>query len=79
MDYKCRINGLIQRAGRIGLPIRDLCAAAGLNKSTLYRWQQDDANPRLRSMTQALDAMEAALAAREQKIVSELAREGRAA
>lgn len=74
MDYKCRINRIIERAKLIGEPLRDVCAAAELNISTFYRWQQDDANPRIRSMFQALDAMEAYLTEREQKLVAQLTR-----
>lgn len=72
MDYKCRINRIIERAKLIGEPLRDVCAAAELNISTFYRWQQDDANPRIRSMFQALDAMEAHLTKREQALVAQL-------
>lgn len=72
MDYKCRINRIIERAKRIGEPLRDVCAVASVSVSTFYRWQQDDANPRLRSMTHALDAMESHLTAREQLLVEQL-------
>lgn len=74
MDYKCRINRIIERAKLINEPLRDVCAAADVSVSTVYRWQQDDANPRLRSMMQSLDAMEAHLTTREQKLVEQLTR-----
>jgi len=72
MDYKCRIESIIQRANRIGLPLQDLCAEVQVNKSTFYRWQQEDANPRMRSMFQALDAMEESLTKREHALVQQL-------
>lgn len=74
MDYKCRIESIVQRAARIGLPLQDLCAEVRVNKSTFYRWQQDDANPRYRSMLEALDAMEAHLTICERKLVEQLTR-----
>jgi DNA-binding phage protein len=74
MDFKCRINTIVKRAKLIGQPLRDVCAAAEVNISTFYRWQQDDANPRLRSMIRALDAMEAHLDQREQALVQQLTR-----
>jgi hypothetical protein len=72
MDYKARINAIRRRAERISAPLRDLCAAADLNISTFHRWQQEDANPRLRSMSRALDAMEAELQRREDRLVAEI-------
>lgn len=74
MDYKYRINRIIERAKLIGEPLRDVCVVAKISVSTFYRWQQDDANPRLRTMLRALEAMEAHLAAREQKLVAQLTR-----
>jgi transcriptional regulator with XRE-family HTH domain len=79
MDYKCRIESIISRAGRIALALQDLCATAGISKSTLYRWQQDDANPQLRKMRLALDAMEAELGRREAALVQELTKGDEAA
>ena len=73
MEYKKRIDAIIARAERVRLPLGDVAAAGGVSKSTLYRWRQDDANPRMRSMYRALDAMEARLAAEEQKLLAELA------
>lgn len=72
MDFKRRINDIRSRAGKIGLPLRDLCASAGVNVSTVYRWTSDEANPRIRSMLRALAAMEAELARREAALVAEL-------
>jgi hypothetical protein len=72
MDYKFRINRIIERAKRIGTPLRDVCSVADISVSTFYRWQQDDANPRLRSMLRSLDAMEADIAMREQSLIDEL-------
>jgi hypothetical protein len=72
MDYKRRINRIIERAKLIGEPLRDVCARADVNISTFYRWQQDDANPRLRSMTNALEAMENHLTERELKLIDKL-------
>lgn len=72
MDYKCRINRIIERAKLISEPLRDVCAVAEVSVSTFYRWQQDDANPRLRTMLRALDAMDAHLTEREQALVKQL-------
>jgi DNA-binding phage protein len=75
MDYKRRIEAIMRRAERARVELGELCAAARLNKSTFYRWRQDDANPRLRSMLTALGQMEAELSRREQALVAELARD----
>lgn len=72
MDYKCRINRIIERAKVISQPLRDVCAVANVSVSTVYRWQQADANPRYRSMLEALDAMEAHLTVCERKLVEQL-------
>lgn len=61
------------RAKTIGVPIRDICAEAEVNVSTFYRWKQDDANPRMRSMFRALERMEAALTRRESAVVKSIA------
>lgn len=79
MEYRQRIKAIRDRAARIGVPLRDVLQVARVNPSTLFRWEQDDANPRMRTMFRALDAMEADLRMREQRIVSEISREGRAA
>ena len=52
--------------------MHELCAAGGISPSTLHRWEQDDANPRLRSMSRALDAMETELTRREDALVAEI-------
>lgn len=54
-----------ERAKRLRLPWRDLARASGVHLSTLYRWQADDANPRLRQLNRALAAMEQMLDGRE--------------
>lgn len=72
MQYKDRIAAIVRRAERVQMPVGALATAAGINKATLYRWRQDDANPRMRSMLRALDAMEARLDAEEQRLVAEL-------
>lgn len=74
MQYLDRINGIERRAERIHLPLRTLCSLAGLNVSTFYRWRQENANPRLRSMLTALDAMETELDRREGELVEQLTR-----
>lgn len=73
MDYKCRINEIEKRAAAIGVAIRDLCAEAGVNASTYWRWQKPDANPRLRDMDRALASMEAFLTRRELEMLGSLA------
>lgn len=73
MEYKSLINEIIRRAEAIRLPLEELCAGAGVNKSTFYRWRQPEANPRMRSMMRALDAMEAELGRREGEIVEAIA------
>lgn len=72
MEHKKRIEAILARAGRVNLPIADLASAASISKATIWRWRQDDANPRMRSMLRALDAMEARLDAEEQRLVAEL-------
>lgn len=72
MEYKLRIKAIRERATRIGIPIRDLLAVAKVSASTLFRWEQDDANPRMRSMFRALGAMEAELDRRERSLVEQL-------
>lgn len=74
MEYKLRIKAIRDRAARIGIPIRDLLDVAKVSASTLFRWEQDDANPRLRSMFRALEAMEKELDDREKALVEELTR-----
>lgn len=74
MDYKCRINEIEKRAAAIGVPVRDLCAHAGVNPSTYWRWQKPDANPRLRDMEKAFAAMEAYLSSRELEMLDRLTR-----
>lgn len=73
MDYKRRISEIIGRADQIGVPLDDLCRAAEVHKSTFYRWRQEDANPRMRSMFAALDKMDAELTGREAAIVRSIA------
>lgn len=72
MEYKCRIDEIIRRAERVRLSLGTVARAGQVSKSTLYRWRQDDANPRMRSMLTALDAMEAKLASEEAKLLAEL-------
>jgi DNA-binding phage protein len=72
MDYKRRINQIIERARRLRMPIKDVAAAGGVSKSTFYRWEQPDANPRMRTMMTALDAMETHLNERERALVEDL-------
>lgn len=72
MEYKRRIKAIRERALRLRLPMRDLCGAVRINPSTLYRWEQPDANPRMRTMMTALDAMETHLNERERALVEDL-------
>lgn len=68
MDYKLAINEILNRAARLGVAKSDLCEAGGVSLSTLYRWQQDDANPRLRDLTNTLAAMRQYLDGKEQEL-----------
>lgn len=68
MDYKLAINEILQRAEKLGVPKRDLCRDVGVSVSTLYRWQQDDANPRLRDLTNTLAAMKRVLDEKENEL-----------
>jgi transcriptional regulator with XRE-family HTH domain len=68
MDYKLTINAILNRAEKLNVDKRDLCKAAGISASTLYRWQQDDANPRLRDLQTAIDRMIAHLDGKEKKL-----------
>lgn len=72
MDYKKTIKAIQDRAAAIRLPWRDLCAAADVHISTLYRWQQDDANPRMRDLNRALDTLTAELERREADLLEHL-------
>jgi predicted transcriptional regulator len=73
MEYKHRIKAIRDRAANIGAAMTDVCAAADVNVSTLFRWEQEDANPRMRQLFRALDAMEADLTERERRIVTDVA------
>lgn len=78
MEHKKRILDIEARAKLVGVAVRDICraakaAGARVNTSSFYRWKQDDANPRIRSMNRALDAMEAELARREGVVVRAIA------
>jgi transcriptional regulator with XRE-family HTH domain len=68
MDYKHTINAILKRAARLNVDKRDLCRAAEISASTLYRWQQDDANPRLRDLQEALAKMERHLNEKEDQL-----------
>lgn len=73
MEHNTPINEIVERARKLGLAMRELCEEAGVNHSTWWRWQQPDANPRLRDMRHALEAMDRALVARELAALEELA------
>jgi transcriptional regulator with XRE-family HTH domain len=72
MQYRDRITAIRQRATRIGAPLREVLAAGKVHPSTLMRWERPDANPRMRSLFRALDAIEGELDQRERRLVEEL-------
>lgn len=72
MDNNHPINEIIGRAQAIGFPVRELCDAASVNLSTWWRWQQPDANPRLRDMQDALERLDRALQTREMAVLAAL-------
>ncbi len=74
MDYKRTIKAMIDRAAAIRLPMGELCARASVHKGTLYRWLGENANPRLRDLNRALDALERELAAEEAALRAKLGR-----
>lgn len=72
MEHNHPINEINSRAQVIGLPIRELCEAARINWSTYWRWQQPDANPRMRDMQSALESLDRVLSQRELAVLSVL-------
>lgn len=68
MDYKLAINEILDRSGKLGVAKGDLCRAGGISASTLYRWQQEDANPRWRDLNEALDRMKIFLDGKERAL-----------
>lgn len=73
MEHKYPINEINGRAKAIGVSVRELCEEAGVNFSTYWRWQRPDANPRLRDLTIALDALNRVLEQRERAVLARLA------
>lgn len=73
MEHNLPINEIVERARKLGIPMRELCEEAGVNHSTWWRWQQPDANPRLRDMKHALEEMSKVLTNRELASLAELA------
>ena len=72
MEHNHPINEINRRAELIGYPVRELCKNAGVNFPTFWRWQQPNANPRLRDMHTALAALDNALQARELGVLAAL-------
>jgi hypothetical protein len=72
MEHNHTINEIVRRADAIGFPIRELCGEADVSLSTFWRWQQPEANPRMRDMRAALDRIERVLAERERKVLASL-------
>ncbi|MGN8170467.1 hypothetical protein [Agrobacterium sp. 22117] len=72
MEHNHTINEIVRRAEAIGFPVRDLCGEAEVSLSTFWRWQQPEANPRMRDMRAALDRIERVLTERERKVLASL-------
>lgn len=72
MDYKCRIDRIIERARRLHMPLGNLARQAGISPSTLYRWRQPAANPGIRRMNRVLDDMEQQLHAEIEALRAEI-------
>ena len=72
MQYKSAIKTIMDRAAAIRLPLGELCTRADVHKGTLYRWLGENANPRLRDLNRALDALERELAAEEGRMRAQL-------
>lgn len=72
MEHNHPINEITRRAQAISYPIRDLCDAAEVNLSTWWRWQQADANPRLRDMQAAIERLDRVLSERERAVLTAL-------
>lgn len=69
MDDMIRINRSVGRAEKIGLTVAQLCARAGLNPGTVYRWLQDGetANPRMQKLRSTAASLETAVAEAERE------------
>jgi transcriptional regulator with XRE-family HTH domain len=72
MEHSQPINEITARAEAIGFPLRELCQAASVSLSTWWRWQQPDANPRLRDMQDAFERLDRVLSERELAVLSSL-------
>lgn len=72
MEHNHPINEIMARAQAIGYPVREMCEAATVNLSTWWRWQQPDANPRLRDMQDAIDRLNRVLSERELAMLAAL-------
>jgi transcriptional regulator with XRE-family HTH domain len=61
MDQQDVILGFETRAKRLGVTIRDVCKAAGINQSTFSQWKRREGRPFVNAKFSSLAAIDLAL------------------
>lgn len=66
MDQQTIIAGFEARARALGLPMSQVCDAAGVHPTTFSRWKRSERNPKpVGASLKSLAALDAAIAAAE--------------
>lgn len=65
MQHLNRINAIVSRARTLNLSLRVVCLGAGVEYSTVWRWQQGRSSPVMSHFAETTATLEAHLAALE--------------
>lgn len=67
-----RIASIKSRAQALNLTVGEVCRSAGVNRSTFWKWDQGDGNPKMKGFEVAMERLEAVLTAEEKRIHREV-------
>lgn len=70
MQHVIRIREIERRARGINLSLRKLCQAAGVQYSTVRRWERQTTSPLVKTVEPTLGALERALAEARRSLVA---------